>query len=105
MSGQRGRILVINPNSNELVTAGLETALQPLSLPGGPEIACTTLREGPYGVETQADVESVSGPLRRLVEGDNASDAFIIACYSDPGLHSCREGTAKPVFGIAECGV
>ena len=39
------------------------------------------------------------------MEGDNASDAFIIACYSDPGLHVCREGTDRPVFGIAECGV
>ncbi len=29
----------------------------------------------------------------------------MIACYSDPGLHVAREGTAKPVFGIAECGV
>ena len=36
---------------------------------------------------------------------DNASDAFVIACYSDPGLHVCREGTTRPVFGIAECGV
>src|SRR5262249_51428014 len=36
---------------------------------------------------------------------DNGSDAFVIACYSDPGLHLCREGTARPVFGIAECGV
>ncbi|HKS62027.1 MAG TPA: aspartate/glutamate racemase family protein, partial [Xanthobacteraceae bacterium] len=43
--------------------------------------------------------------LRRLVESDNASDAFVIACYSDPGLHVCREGTPRPVFGIAECGV
>src|SRR5207245_3036008 len=31
--------------------------------------------------------------------------AFVIACYSDPGLHVCREGTDRPVFGIAECGV
>jgi allantoin racemase len=44
-------------------------------------------------------------PLRALVEADNASDAFVLACYSDPGLHVCREGTARPVFGIAECGV
>ena len=29
----------------------------------------------------------------------------MIACYSDPGLHVCREGTDRPVFGIAECGV
>jgi len=32
-------------------------------------------------------------------------DAFVIACYSDPGLQVCREATAKPVFGIQECGV
>jgi Asp/Glu/hydantoin racemase len=44
-------------------------------------------------------------PLRRMVEADNSSDAFVIACYSDPGLHVCREGTARPVFGIAECSV
>jgi len=44
-------------------------------------------------------------PLRALVEADNASDAFVLACYSDPGLHVCHEGTSRPVFGIAECGV
>src|SRR5207237_566246 len=44
-------------------------------------------------------------PLRRFVEGDNASSAFVIACYSDPGLHVCREATTRPVLGIAECGV
>lgn len=80
-------------------------ALDPLRFVDGPEIVCSTLREGPPGIETQADVESVTIPLRRLVEADNSSDAFVIACYSDPGLHACREGTTRPVFGIAECGV
>ena len=99
------RIRVVNPNSNEAVTRGLDEALQPLRFANGPEIVCSTLAEGPFGIETQADVESVVMPLRRMVEADNASDAFVIACYSDPGLHVCREGTARPVFGIAECGV
>ncbi len=101
----RPRILVINPNSNVVVTKGLEAALQPLDFADGPEIVCTTLDGGPYGVESQADVDSVAMPLRRLVESDNGSAAFVIACYSDPGLHVCREGTDRPVFGIAECGV
>jgi Asp/Glu/hydantoin racemase len=101
----RPRILVINPNSNVIVTKGLEMALQPLDFADGPEIVCTTLDDGPYGVESQADVDSVTMPLRRLVESDNSSAAFVIACYSDPGLHVCREGTDRPVFGIAECGV
>ncbi len=101
----RPRILVINPNSNHLVTKGLEQALKPLGFDGGPEIVCETLAEGPYGIESQADVDGVAMPLRRLVEGDNRSAAFVIACYSDPGLHVCREATERPVFGIAECGV
>ncbi|HEX8168496.1 MAG TPA: aspartate/glutamate racemase family protein [Beijerinckiaceae bacterium] len=99
------RILVVNPNSNEAVTRGLEEALAPLAFEDGPEIVCRTLAEGPYGIESQADVESVVLPLRRLVEADNESGAFVIACFSDPGLHVCRDGTERPVFGIAECGV
>ena len=105
MSHNRPRIRVVNPNSNEAVTRGLDEALEPLRFADGPEIVCSTLAEGPFGVETQADAESVTMPLRRLVEADNASDAFVIACYSDPGLHVCREGTSRPVFGIAESGV
>ena len=105
MAETRARIRVVNPNSNEAVTCGIEEALEPLRFADGPEIVCSTLQEGPFGIETQADVESVTMPLRRLVEADNESDAFVIACYSDPGLHLCREGTTRPVFGIAECGV
>ena len=105
MNDGRPRIRVINPNSNEVVTRSLDRALEPLRFENGPEIVCSTLAEGPFGIETQADVESVVMPLRRLVDADNASDAFVIACYSDPGLQVCREGTSRPVFGIAECGV
>jgi allantoin racemase len=101
----RPRILVINPNSNQLVTQALKDALKPLGFEGGPEIVCETLAEGPYGIESQADADAVAMPLRRLVESDNRSAAFVIACYSDPGLHLCREGPDRPVFGIAECGV
>ncbi len=101
----RPLILVVNPNANEAVTAGLAAALAPLDLADGPAIRCRTLTEGPFGIETQADVDAVAMPLRRLVEGDREAAAFVIACYSDPGLHVCREATTRPVFGIAECGV
>jgi Asp/Glu/hydantoin racemase len=99
------KILVINPNSNAQVTFNLAEALQPLLFEGGPEIDCVTLNEGPFGIETQADADSVTMPLRALVAADNSADAFVIACYSDPGLHVCREATPRPVFGIAESGV
>jgi allantoin racemase len=99
------RIMVINPNSNRVVTAGIAEALKPLMFADGPEILCETLAEGPFGVESQADADSVAMPLRRLVEKDTTSAAFVIACYSDPGLHVCREATTRTVLGIAECGV
>ena len=104
-SQPRRRILVVNPNSNEVVTKGLADALAPLQFADGPEIECRTLAEGPYGIETQEHVESVALPLRRLIAGSNDVDAFVIACYSDPGLHVCREATDRPVFGINESGV
>ena len=100
-----GRILVINPNSNDDVTKGFSEVLDPLRLPGGPDIECITLSEGPFGIETQEHVESVTLPLRRTVVERTDVDAFVIACYSDPGITVCREATNKPVFGIQESGV
>jgi Asp/Glu/hydantoin racemase len=101
MTAPRSRIRVINPSSNEAITGSIDATLDPLRFENGPEIVCATLPEGPFGIETQADVESVVRPLRTLVAADNSSDAFVIACYSDPGLHVCRECTSRPVFGIA----
>ena len=102
----RDHILVINPNSNAAVTRAIDDAMEPLRIPGGPEIACMTLDEGPPGVESQTDADGVILPLCRVI-GEREADtaAFVIACFSDPGLFSAREATAKPVLGIAECGI
>jgi Asp/Glu/hydantoin racemase len=98
-------ILVINPNSNPAVTQAFDEALAPLRFSGGPTIRCAMLTEGPFAIETQKDAEQAVMPLRRMIETDDVADAFVIACFSDPGLHVCREGTDRPVFGIAECAV
>jgi allantoin racemase len=100
------RVLVVNPNSSAAVTAGIDAAVEPLRVAGGPAIECVSLKEGPPGIETQAHVESVVQPLARLVASrDNDCDAFVVACFSDPGLYAAREATKKPVLGIAECGM
>jgi allantoin racemase len=100
------RILVINPNSSEAVTQGIDEAMAPLRMPGGPEIVCTTLAEGPPAVESQTDADAVIVPLCRLIRrAEPEFAAFVIACFSDPGLFAAREATAKPVLGIAECGI
>jgi Asp/Glu/hydantoin racemase len=100
------RILVINPNSSDTVTRGIDEACEPLRMAGGPAIECITLAEGPPGIETQQHVDSVVAPLlRRVAERHGDCAAFVIACYSDPGLYSLREATRKPVLGISECGI
>jgi Asp/Glu/hydantoin racemase len=99
-------ILVINPNSSDGVTRGIDEACAPLRMAGGPAIECVTLREGPPGIETQRHVDSVVQPLLNLLrEKERQYAAFVIACYSDPGLHSLREATRKPVLGISESGI
>jgi len=100
------RILVINPNSTEAMTQGIDAAVEPLRMAGGPAIDCVTLKEGPPGIELQQHADGLIAPLLDLVrENDRRYAAFVIACYSDPGLHSAREVTKKPVLGIAECGI
>ena len=64
-----------------------------------------SLPDGPFSIESQADIEAVTLPLRKMVSERRNVDAFVIACYSDPGLHVCREASEKPVFGIQECGI
>ena len=105
MDNQQQHILVINPNSDESVTEGMIRELKGFHFSEGPRIECVSLSDGPFGIESQADIEAVTLPLRKMVSESRNVDAFVIACYSDPGLHVCREASEKPVFGIQECGV
>src|SRR5438045_6600821 len=99
-------ILVINPNSTESMTRVIDEACEPLRITGGPAIETATLKEGPPGIETQQHVDGLVAPLVSFVrEKEKQYAAFVIACYSDPGLHAVREATKKPVLGIAECGI
>ena len=102
---EKPQILVINPNSNEAVTEGMAKVLQSFNFSDGPEIVCVSLPQGPFGIESQADIEFVKLPLRNMVSERKDIEAFVIACYSDPGLQVCREATDRPVFGIQECAV
>jgi hypothetical protein len=53
-------------------------ALKLFAVTGNPKIECITLEEGPFGIESQADVDSVALPLMRMVKQRSDVDAFII---------------------------
>lgn len=98
------RILVINPNATETCTAAIDRAAEPFRLAGGPRIDCLTNREGPPGIQSQADSDAVIPHLHAICQREPA-DAYVVACFSDPGVHSLRERTGRPVIGIAEAGM
>lgn len=101
-----GTIYVINPNSTERVTRGIDEAVAPLRMAGGPAIECLTLADGPPGIQSQRDVDGlIPALLKRAAALENEAAAFVVACFSDPGMHSLREQSTRPVLGIAECGV
>jgi allantoin racemase len=93
------RILVINPNSSEACSAGIDAALAPFRFPGGPVLDVATLREGPPAIYSWRDWHAVTEPMCRLVERSDA-DAYVIACASDPGIEAVRSVTQRPVLGI-----
>lgn len=101
MNGKR--LLVLNPNSNDSVTAGIDATIDVDRLPGTLQIECMTLHGAPFGIESDEDIATVV-PLivERLRALEQDYDAFVIACYSDPGIEECRAAVDRPVVGIQE---
>lgn len=100
------KILVLNPNSNAEVTQNIDSSLVHIREGLSVSIVVENLEGTPHGIETQEDVEFVAEPVvRYFKEQKDNYDAFVIACFSDPGLHAAREQVGKAVTGIAEAGL
>jgi Asp/Glu/hydantoin racemase len=99
------RILIINPNSNKRITQGIDQAMDTFRVEYGVNITCSTLADGPFGIETDEDISAVVPLIVNEIGKHDDYDAFVIACYSDPGLDESRAASSKPVFGIQESAV
>ena len=97
-------LVVINPNSSETVTQGIDAAIDPLRSFGIP-IRCLTLAEGPPGIESQKQADLTIAPMLNLAAAQRDAAGYVIACFGDPGLHALRDQTALPVVGIQEAAV
>ncbi|MCA1241130.1 aspartate/glutamate racemase family protein [Stappia stellulata] len=94
---------ILNPNSSRVVTDGIDAAIDPMRAGAGVDIRCHLLPEGPPGIETQAHVDGVVLPLLAQARAlEDEASAFVIACFSDPGLAALREQSTRPVLGIGE---
>ena len=100
------RLLIVNPNSNEAVTRCIADAAAETCAVSNLTVDCITLAEAPFGIETAADIDAASTLVMSTVKRRAAEhDAFVIACYSDPGLDECRRASMRNVFGIQESAI
>lgn len=99
-------IYIINPNSSQHVTDGIDHAVAPMRAASPVPIVARTLVEGPPGIETQDHIEAVVSPmLDHAAALEEKASAFVIACFSDPGLAALRATSKRPVLGIAEASI
>lgn len=97
-------LIIINPNSSQAVTDGIDRTVESLRRFGTP-IRCLTLAEGPPGIESQKQADLTIAPMLKLAAAQSDAAGFVIACFGDPGLHALRDQTALPVVGIQEAAV
>ncbi|MEM8630797.1 MAG: aspartate/glutamate racemase family protein [Pseudomonadota bacterium] len=95
-------VYLINPNSSETVTEAMARAVA--HLPPGDRLRCVTSKGGPLAIESSEDAEAAIPPMVALArELEATAGAFVIACFSDPGLEEMRATFDVPVFGIRDC--
>lgn len=96
------RVLIINPNSDEEMTAAIQKSAEAYA-GDRYEVVCRTTPGAPKFLETYADESSSAPGMMELVRSNEAEvDAFIVACHSDVNLDVIKEMTDKPVVGIGE---
>jgi len=96
------RLLVVNSNTTESVTARIAAASRAAARPG----TIIEAVSAPFGlplIVSRADW-LVAGPatLAALAARRGSYDAAIIACFGDPGLDAAKELAGVPVIGISE---
>lgn len=94
---------LINPNTTAGMTDTIGDAGRRIAAPGT-NIVAVQPEHGPVSIESHFDeVISAVGVSEQILAGEQqGTDAYIIACFGDPGLLAARELTRAPVIGIAE---
>jgi allantoin racemase len=95
------RLGLLNPNTDERQTVAMrDVALA--SLPDGCEVMAATASRGPTAIESEVDSVIAAAEVVAMMQSLLGLDAYLIACFGDPGLNAARELTDAPVVGIGE---
>ena len=95
------RLALINPNTDPHHTEAMGGVALAV-LPAGCEVTAVNPERGPSSIESEADAVVAAAETAALVRSLPEHDAYLIACFGDPGLDAARELAAAPVVGIGE---
>ena len=97
------KIVVINPNTSESMTAHLRRELETVR-GATTELIVVNPEHGPVSIESAYDEAYAIPPTLELVKRaeEEGADAVVLACFSDPGLEAAREAVSIPVIGLEE---
>jgi allantoin racemase len=95
------RLAVLNPNTDARHTEAMGAVARE-TLPAGCRVSAVSPERGPTSIESEADSVVAAAAVAELVRELPAHDAYLIACFGDPGVGAARELTEAPVVGIGE---
>jgi allantoin racemase len=95
------RILILNPNTTEAVTALMLDAGRAVASPGVEVDAITAPRGFPY-IASRAEAQIGGAIALEMLAETKGVDAAILAAFGDPGLFGARELFDFPVIGVSE---
>jgi len=97
------KLAIINPNSTESMTKKCEEVALKFKNPDT-EIWASNPSDSPKSIEGHFDeVKSLMGLMSEIKKAKEwGADAYVIACFDDPGLEAARELVDGPVIGICE---
>lgn len=96
------RLLLINPNTTEAMTAQMTRVAGEVAGPETEIIPVTATRGVPY-IASRAEAQIAGTEVLEMIATFGAdADAVIIAAFGDPGCVAARELFDMPVVGMAE---
>ncbi|TPG34335.1 aspartate/glutamate racemase family protein [Mycolicibacterium hodleri] len=99
------RLLIVNPNTTASMTAAIGAAAHAVARPTTEVVAVNPVH-GPASIENYEDetrcLPGLLAEVRRAEAMSNSPDAYVIACFGDPGLEEVRATVDVPVLGIAQ---
>lgn len=104
--GSSVRLLVINPNTNPVVTTRIRELCERVVAPGT-EVVVVNPVTGPDTIETSADRDAAVPGVLSIVEARRAEryDGYVMACFDNIGIRELRGMVDGPVVSTCDAGI